>query len=229
MKRSTFFAFILFVFFSTKSAFAQFSRPISVGAGAGATAVWADLGNTDIRFAGYVEAEGLVTPFISVGVKGEKGKLSAYGWNSDFRNNYYAVNANGKIRLGQFLSLPDNYSQYTLGASTLSKIISNIYVGAGIGLMKNDIRNQIDPNYGAAVIHNGGELSEDLTSTELAIPLMIGIDIPMGRTLYGPRWAINVNYQQSMLTGDNVDGIINNKIDHYSFLSVGVKLALFNR
>ncbi|PRD45470.1 hypothetical protein [Sphingobacterium haloxyli] len=229
MKKGIFSAFILFVFFSTQDVLGQFSRPISVGAGAGGTMVWADLGNTDTRFAGYVEAEGLITPFISIGVKGEKGTLSAYGWNSDFENRYHAINANAKVRLGQFLSLPANYSYYTLGASTFSKILANIYVGAGIGVLKNNIDHRIDASYRTSIENNGGEISEDLNSHQLAIPLNIGLDIPIGRTLYGPRWAININYQQSLLPKDNVDGVINSKMDQYSYLSVGVKLALFNR
>src|SRR5690606_31221823 len=106
---------------------ARVSRPISVGAGAGGTLVWADIGNTGTRFAGYLEAEGLITPFISVGVRGEKGMLSAYGWNSDFENSYLGLHANAKVRLGQFLSLPENYSYYSLGAGTFSKILANIY------------------------------------------------------------------------------------------------------
>ncbi|NGM67188.1 hypothetical protein [Sphingobacterium sp. SGR-19] len=229
MKKGIFSAFVLFVFFSTQSVFAQFSRPISVGAGAGGTMVWADLGNTDTRFAGYIEAEGLITPFISVGVKGEKGMLSAYGWNSNFENRYHAINANAKVRLGQFLSLPPNYSYYTLGASTFGKILANIYVGAGVGVMKNNIDHHIDGSYRSSIESIGGEISEDLNSHQLAIPLNIGLDIPIGRTLYGPRWAININFQQSLLPKDNVDGVINSKMDQYSYLSLGVKLALFNR
>src|SRR5690606_10572944 len=164
MKKGIFSAFVLFVFFSTQAVFAQFSRPISVGAGAGGTMVWADLGNTDTRFAGYIEAEGLITPFISVGVKGEKGMLSAYGWNSDFENRYLAINANAKVRLGQFLSLPANYSYYTLGASTSSKILANIYVGAGVGAMKINIIHRIDGIYRTSIENVGGEISEDLNA-----------------------------------------------------------------
>lgn len=229
MKRSIFSAFILFSFFAVQPTFAQFSRPISIGAGAGGTMVWADLGNTDTRFAGYLEAEGLITPFISVGVKGEKGMFSAYGWNSGFENSYLALHGNAKVRLGQFLSLPENYSYYTLGAGTFSKILANIYVGAGVGALKNKIDHQIDPTYQESIESAGGEISDDLNGYQLAIPLHIGVDIPIGRTLYGPRWAININYQQSLLPKDNVDGVINSRMDQYSYLSLGVKLALFNR
>lgn len=229
MKINILSAFVLFVLFSTQAAFAQFSRPISIGAGAGGTMSLADLGNSDIRFAGHIEVDGLITPFISVGLRGEKGMLSAWGWNSDFENRYHVINANAKVRLGQFLSLPDNYSYYSLGASTFSKILANIYVGAGVGAMKNNIDNNIHPDYRNSVGNMGGEISEDLTSYHFVVPLSIGMDIPIGRTLYGPRWAININYQQSLVPSDNIDGVINRNNDQYAYLSVGVKLALFNR
>ncbi|MFB5944510.1 hypothetical protein [Albibacterium profundi] len=229
MKKNIFLAFGLFAFFSLNNAFAQFSRPVSVGVGAGGTLSLADLGNSDIRFAGHVDVDGLITPFISVGVHGEKGIMSAYGWNSEFENRYYTINGNVKVRLGQFLSLPKNYSNYTLRASIFNQILANIYVGGGVGLFKSSIENNIDPNYTESISNNGGEVSDDLNSGNLVIPLNIGLDIPLGRTLYGPRWAINLNYQHSLLPKDNLDGVINRKDDQYSYLSLGVKMALFNR
>lgn len=229
MKKSIFSVFVLLVALSLNSAFAQFSRPVSVGIGAGGTLSLADLGNSDIRFAGHADIEGLINPFISVGVHGEKGIMSAYGWNSEFENRYHTINANVKVRLGQFLSLPDNYSNYTLGASTFDKILANIYLGGGVGFMKNSIVNNIHPNYNESISNMGGEISDDLDSHNLVIPVNIGLDVPLGRTLYGPRWAINLNYQHSFLPKDNLDGVINRKKDQYSYLSLGVKLALFNR
>ncbi len=217
----------LFLAIGTLSA--QFSRPISVGAGAGATISLTDLANVESKFAFYGDADYLLTPFISVGLHGEKGTLAGNGYNSDFKNRYFAGNINGKVRLGQFLTHKDNYSYYNLQANTLSKIISNIYVGAGAGLVKNRIKNQIDPNYINAVRNQGGELVEDLGEIHFVIPLNLGVDIPFGRTLYGPQWAINVNYQHTLTTNDNLDGIKNKSNDQYGFVSLGVKYALFNR
>ncbi|WP_293887128.1 MULTISPECIES: hypothetical protein [unclassified Sphingobacterium] len=208
---------------------AQFSRPISIGAGAGGTFALTDLSNDGAKFAFYGEADYLVTPFISVGLHGEKGKLSGNGYNSEFENNYYAANVNGKIRLGQFLNHPDNYSYYTLQANTLSRILSNIYVGAGAGAFKNRIRRQLDPSYIDGIIGKGGEIAEDRSGIHFIIPLNIGVDVPVGSTLYGPQWAININYQHTLTTNDNLDGVINGNKDQYGFVSVGVKYALFNR
>lgn len=218
---------ILFLTIGTLSA--QFSRPISIGAGAGPTISLADLANVESKFAFYGEADYLINPFISVGLHGEKGTLSGNGYNSNFDNRYFAGNINGKMRVGLFLAQNDNYSYYTLQASTLSKIISNIYVGAGAGLVKNRIKNQLDPSYVEAINNQGAELVEDPGEIHFVIPLNVGVDIPFGRTLYGPQWAINVNYQHTLTTNDNLDGIKNKSNDQYGFVSVGVKYGLFNR
>lgn len=208
---------------------AQFARPISVGAGAGATISLTDLANVESKFAFYGEADYLITPFISVGLRGEKGTLSGHGYNSTFENRYFAGNVNGKVRVGQFLEEKNNYSYFTLQASTLSKILSNIYVGAGAGLVKNRIKNQLDAFYVDAITSQGGEISADKGEIHFVVPLNVGVDIPFGRTLYGPQWAINVNYQHTLTTNDNLDGIKNKNNDQYGFVSVGVKYALFNR
>jgi len=208
---------------------AQFSRPISVGAGAGVTYNLTDLANVDAKFAFYGEADYLISPFISVGLHGEKGTLKGSGYDSDFQNRYFAGNINGKVRLGQFLGHANNYSYYTLQSNAFSRILSNVYVGAGAGLVKNRINRQLDPSYIDGIVSQGGELADDLGEIHFVIPLNVGVDIPFGRTLYGPQWAINVNYQHTLTTNDNLDGIKNKNNDQYGFVSLGVKYALFNR
>lgn len=208
---------------------AQFSRPISVGAGAGVAYNLTDLANVKAKFAFYGEADYLINPFISVGLRGEKGTLAGHGYNSEFENRYYAGNLNGKLRLGQFLDNAANYSQFTLGANTFSRILSNVYVGAGAGLVKNRIKRQIDPMYADGIANQSGKLAEDLGEIHFVLPLNAGVDIPFGRTLYGPQWAINVNYQHTLTFNDNLDGVKNKSNDQYGFVSLGVKYALFNR
>ncbi|MGE8377608.1 MAG: hypothetical protein ACN6PN_04630 [Sphingobacterium sp.] len=215
--------------FMIGSVSAQFSRPVSVGAGAGVAYNLTDLANVEAKFAFYGEADYLINPFISVGLRGEKGTLSGNGYNSDFENRYFAGNLNGKVRLGQFMGHADNYSYYTLQANTLSRVLSNIYVGAAAGLVKNRIKRNVDPLYADAITSQGGELADDLGEIHFVVPLNVGVDIPFGRTLYGPQWAINVNYQHTLTTNDNLDGIKNKNNDQYGFVSLGLKYALFNR
>lgn len=229
MAKKIFFTFFLVFSLLIENVSAQFSRPISLGVGAGATIGLTDFGNVESKFAFYGEADYLITPFISVGLHGEKGALAGNGYNSDFENSYYAGNVNGKVRFGQFFSQKDNYSYYTLQASTVSKILSNVYVGAGAGLLKNRIRRQLDGKYVDAIINQGGEIVVNKREIHFVVPLNVGVDIPFGRTLYGPQWAINVNYQHTLTTNDNLDGIKNKSNDQYGFVSVGLKYGLFNR
>lgn len=229
MKKQICYAIIGLSFLAAKTATAQFSRPVSVGAGAGAAFNLTDLGNVEPQFAFYGEADYLITPYLSVGLHGEKGSLKGNGYESDFKNRYFAGNINGKIRLGQFMGHSENYSYYTLEASTLSKILSNVYVGAGAGLVKNRIKRNVSAKYKDAIESQGGEFPDKMGQIHFVIPFNLGVDIPFGRTLYGPQWAINVNYQHTLTTNDNLDGIVNRNNDQYGFVSVGVKYALFNR
>jgi len=229
MSKKLIYTFTGLIFLGMGTVSAQFSRPVSVGAGAGVAYNLTDLANVEAKFAFYGEADYLISPFISVGLHGEKGTLAGNGYNSDFENRYFAGNINGKVRLGQFIGQTNNYSYYTLQANTFSRILSNVYFGAGAGLVKNRIMRQLDPSYIDGIINQGGELAEDLGEIHFVIPLNVGVDIPFGRTLYGPQWAINVNYQHTLTTNDNLDGIKNKNNDQYGFVSLGVKYALFNR
>ncbi len=229
MKKLLLFSFIAVCCLISSSVSAQFSKPVSIGAGAGGTINLTDLGNVESKFAFYGELDYLITPFISVGLHGEKGTLAGNGYESDFKNRYFAGNVNGKIRVGQFLEGAKNYSYYTLQANTLSRILSNVYLGAGAGLVKNRISRNISQYYTNYLESVGGEISKDVGEIHFVVPLNVGVDIPFGRTLYGPQWAINVNYQHTLTFNDNLDGIINKNNDQYGFVSVGVKYALFNR
>ncbi|WP_293879896.1 outer membrane beta-barrel protein [Sphingobacterium sp. UBA1498] len=229
MKKLLLFSFIAVCCLISSSVSAQFSKPVSIGAGAGGTINLTDLGNVESKFAFYGELDYLITPFISVGLHGEKGTLAGNGYESDFKNRYFAGNINGKIRVGQFLEGAKNYSYYTLQANTLSRILSNVYVGAGAGLVKNRISRNISTLYANYLESVGGEISKDAGEIHFVVPLNVGVDIPFGRTLYGPQWAINVNYQHTLTFNDNLDGIINKNNDQYGFVSVGVKYAFFNR
>ncbi|MGO1243490.1 MAG: outer membrane beta-barrel protein [Sphingobacterium sp.] len=223
--KKTIFSLLLFAVCSLKSAQAQFSRPVSVGVGAGTTINLTDLANVEANFAGHIDVDGLITPYTSVGIHAEKGRLSGNGYDSDFKNDYLAFNLNAKVRVGQFMDTGDNHSYHNLKASMFTKIVSNIYVGAGAGMMKNSITNSISPIYAPSV----EEFADDLDGFHFVVPINVGVDIPFGRTLYGPQWAINVNYQHTITTNDNLDGVINSKNDHYGYVSLGVKYALFNR
>ncbi|WP_313419615.1 hypothetical protein [Sphingobacterium multivorum] len=127
------------------------------------------------------------------------------------------------------LNDPNNYSYKTLTSDIFSTIFSNIYLGAGAGIIKNRISRDISSYYANAIHNKGGGVAKDRYGYHFVVPLNVGLDVPFGRTLYGPKWAINLNYQHTLTTNDNLDGIINGKNDQYGVLSLGIKYALFNK
>ncbi|MEN5058441.1 outer membrane beta-barrel protein [Sphingobacterium kitahiroshimense] len=211
------------------SATAQFSRPISIGAGAGATFSMVDLKNSTSKVAFYGEADYLVNPFISIGIHGEKGGLKGDAEKSTFENSYFAGNVNGKIRLGQFMNQSGSDNGQVKQGNIFSRLVSNVYVGAGAGFIKNNIEYDLATKYVNGINRLGGKISSEKNQMNFIVPLNIGVDIPFVNSLYGPKLAININYQHTITATDNLDGVINNKNDQYGLLSLGVKYALFDR
>ncbi|MEN5058385.1 hypothetical protein [Sphingobacterium kitahiroshimense] len=226
IKRVFFSAFTGLFFLGIGTASAQFSRPISIGAGGGASMGVMDLPSEGPKFLFYGEVDFQITPFISIGAHGEKGRFSGVADANSFENNYYAGNFNLKVRLGQFLGKASNFALSSLQGSTLSTIFDNIYIGAGGGLIKNRTRRYVKGTYAEKLKSNGGELSRNLGEIGLIIPLNVGVDIPLGTSFYGPRWAVNLNYQHTFPLSDNLDGILIGENDQYRVISVGIKYAL---
>lgn len=205
---------------------AQFSRPISIGIGVGTPRGATDLSASGSNFSFYGEVDFLLTPFITIGAHGQKGTFSGKRGDSRFENNYYAADLNLKVRLGQFMANSKDYSRFVLQSSMLQRIVANAYIGAGGGLIKNRISRTIASDYAEEVKKVAGELSKNLGEISIIVPINAGVDIPIGGSFYGPKWAVNVNYQYTLSIGDNLDGVKLGKNDRYSVLSLGVKYAL---
>jgi len=216
------------IIFAFNNSYAQFSKNLSVGAGAGGTTLFGDLRYIPVGYAGHLDVDYLISPFISVGVNAQSGKLSANdSYGRDSENKYKAVNGNIKVRAGQFFVKTENYSYYMLSNKGLSSYLANIYLGAGLGFLKNNVEAQWPDINGTS-----DNLTYENHSTELIVPLNVGIDIPFGSSLYGPTWAINLNYQHSFASSDNLDGFVSpysSHNDQYSYWSLAVKVGLFNR
>ena len=229
MNKNVYILFSLFLLLAFNESSAQFAKPVSVGFGGGGTILHGDLQEKPVSYAGHLEVDYLITPYITVGVHGEAGRLKGddfYGKNTD--NKYYTVNGNIKVRAGQFLGNPDNYSYFILSDNSFKSFISNVYIGAGVGFISNDITAHRRYS-GVDIVPSFQGVDQ---SDELIIPLNVGVDIPLGQSLYGPTWAINLNYQHSFSMDDNLDGYKNDFSkynDHYGYFSLGVKIALFNR
>lgn len=220
---------VVILIFISQGAFAQFSKPVSIGIGVGGTKLHTDLSENPMYPSGHLDLDMLVRPFVSVGLNAQKGTLAGSDSDGrDVKNNYSAINANIKVRLGQFMRQANNYSYYMMSAKTLTSYLANVYVGAGAGFIFNDVD--------AKRVYKDGSLLEAFEGpdkrTEMIVPLNVGIDIPLGRSLYGPTWAININYQYAISLDNGLDGYANEvskSSDQYSYFSVGVKVALFNK
>lgn len=229
MNKKIYFLFTFLSLFVFLESNAQFAKPFSIGFGGGGTILYADLRNKPVSYAGHIDLDALINPYISVGINGQAGKLQGddfFGRSAD--NNYIAVNGNIKVRLGQFMDQSDNYSYYILSNNNFLSYLSNIYFGAGVGFISNDVDAQRRFSGGEVVTSFDGRDK----STELVVPINVGIDFPIGQSLYGPTWAINLNYQHGFSKSDDVDGYSNEfskSKDHYSYFSLGVKIAIFNR
>jgi len=218
--------FFLLVFVSPS--LAQFSRPVSVGVGGGGTMLFGDMKEIPVGLAGHIDLDALITPYLSVGINTQAGKLmSNDGGSREATNKYIALNGNVKLRAGQFFAPSDNYSYYMLNNRDLKSLLMNFYVGAGLGIIRNNVERTWEPDNSLEEAYVANDKKADLI-----IPLNFGIDIPFGQSLYGPTWALNLNYNHSLATEDNLDGRTNpnsNFKDQYNYWSIGVKVGLFNR
>lgn len=223
-KKKLFFC-LLGLLFSNVS-LAQFNDHISVEMGSGGTLLYGDLKNKTLAFGTHIGLDYLFNPFISAGVQGLMGKLQgsdAYG--RDAHSKFAGANANIKLRLGQFMAARNNYSFYMLSHRSVLSYLANFYLGAGIGFIYADVTAHRGSN--ANDFHEGFA-GKDF-AYEMIIPLNVGIDIPFAYSFRGPMWAVNINYQLGLSSGDNLDGYTNGYSGHHDrmvYLSLGIKRSI---
>lgn len=199
----------------------------SVGAGGGVTQSFADLQKHDFGIAGYVVADYLFTPFVSLGLEIQAGEINGGDKNTDkdhrqFINSFKAVTANGKLYLG---ALTDYEHNGFLNA------IKGLYAGAGLGIIQNNVKNvRIKPYPNGTIDANSYVFPGLDKSKEVLIPLNLGINfyIPDREGAY--RYVINFNYQANVSLGEGLDGyddssvrLVNGKPDVYTYFSLGIR------
>lgn len=224
---------LLFILYSCLSnkVYSQFHAPYNVGLSIGAAKMYADLSNRNIDPAANATIDVFLNPFLSIGGEGQAGKLSGSDEFSRWAiNNFVTGNINIKVRAGQFIGPLNDYRKFQYDYGTFRHYLSYAYVGTGFGIIRNMIEAQ---RYNEFVDEFPAESFEGLNRNfEALIPLNIGIDIPLGTMFYKPTWAININYQFNFVLGNNVDGYNNSfskNNDVYSYFSIGLKKALFER
>lgn len=216
MKRLT---FLLILLATNYISFAQsnFYR-FSVGGGAGATTAFADLDDQKLSLAAYGTLDYHFTPFLTLGVEVQKGQVAAGGYYTDyyrreFINSYLSTSLNFKLQLGEFLS------RYDLSNAFLNTIKGG-YLGVGFGFIKNDVE--------ARRSYDGVTFPGEDKSTESIIPFNVGINFYIPNEWGYKRFAINLNLQCTLTTGEGLDGygvkgVTSQHNDAYLFGSAGIK------
>lgn len=223
-KKKLFFCLLGLLF--SKVSLAQFNGHMSAEVGSGGTLLYGDLKNKTLAFGTHIGLDYLFNPFISAGIQGLMGKLQgndAYG--REAHSKFAGANANIKLRLGQFMAAKNNYSFYMLSHRSVLSYLANFYLGAGIGFIYADVTANRGSN--ANDFHEGFA-GKDF-AYEMIIPLNIGIDIPFAYSFKGPMWAVNINYQLGLSSGDNLDGYTNGYSGHRDrmvYLSLGIKRSI---
>lgn len=204
---------------------------ISLGASAGSIYSFTDVkkGAFTYAFAGNLDYH--ITPFITGGVEVQAGTIKGGGEGGapdihgrQFTNTFKAFTVNGKFRAGEFTDFYySDFLNYTKG----------FYLGVGIGAIQNDLTApggvvRDKPQIGAPNdIYTFPGVSK---STNMLLPINLGIDFYFPDGWGDIRYIFNVNYQTNFTFGEGLDGYNDPKSkfrnlapDMYNFLSIGAK------
>lgn len=189
---------------------------LSVGAGAGPAAAFADLDDHTFSFAAYVATEYYMTPYITIGIEVQKGELAGGNITTDrnhrqFVNSYLSGTGNIKFALGEILS------SYQLNNQLLYNL-RGLYAGVGFGYIKNKISNV---RYYGNNFYPGAD-----SSVEGLVPLNLGINFYLPDQWGHTRFTINLNLQHNIAIGEGLDGYGDAGAQHndmYTYATAGVK------
>ena len=159
------------------------------------------------------------TAFINHIVELEIGKLA--GGDSvntlsgrQFNNHFAALVFRTQLQAGQFI----DYSQ-----SQLANAFKNLYIGAGIGAIFNDL---VDVNRYSIKLP-GFYTAGVNQSTNLFLPLRIGYEFKIFNQYDEPSLKLDIAYQYNLVFGDDIDGYrVGNQNDKFTQLTIGLKFAI---
>ncbi|MFC3561111.1 hypothetical protein [Pedobacter jamesrossensis] len=173
-----------------------------------------------------------LTPFVTAGLEAQYGLVQGGDivtdpHNRQFVNKYSGVNFNMKFMLGEFV----DYNK----TDFLHKI-RGLYLGAGVGAIKNNITDIVryKPLW-AAYDRGYGPFPGEDKSTNFWVPLNLGINFYLNDGWGYMRYVINVNAQSNFTFGEGLDGyndpetmFKNRDPDTYNVYSIGFKYYFGN-
>ncbi len=188
--------------------FAQYNfYKFSTGGGVGTTLTFADTKIMKSALALYGNFDYHLTPYISMGLEAQKGKLTGGENSRKFDNTYTTIAINTKIQLGEFLSRR-NLENNFLNA------LKGLYGGVGIGMMKNNVLI--------------GNADARMPNLDIIFQFSGGLNFYFLDKWGDSRYALNFGVQSTIGLEDGMDGDISpnsNFSDIYSYFSVGVKYS----
>ena len=226
MKNTVLLMFSLFLGMAT---FAQGDfHKLSVGVGFGATIGFADLKEKGQSLGGYGEFTYYLTPFILTSLEAQVGKVKGGDVTTDphsraFSNDYKALSINVKAGLGQFI----DYS-----VNDVARFFKGVYLGVGLGAINNNLGYVVryKPNTQLAYPPNGYQFPGKDQSTNLLLPINLGINFSFPNYYGEARYVLNFNYQANYTFGEGLDGyndpidlFSNSAPDIYVLFSIGLK------
>lgn len=219
--KKSYLALSLILFTVTVFGQSNFYR-LSAGGGGGGTYSFTDVKKGNFGFGGYGTLDYHFTPFITAGLELQMGLIKGGDrfkdpYNREFTNAYRSVTLNAKFRAGEFTDFHySNFLNYTKG----------FYLGTGVGVISNNMNKIV--RYKGTHTYPG-----DDKSTNMVIPLNIGIDFYLPDGWGDIRYTFNINYQANVTIGEGLDGyndaiasgIQNRNPDIYNFFSIGFKYS----
>ncbi|MEE1946312.1 hypothetical protein VRU48_14400 [Pedobacter sp. KR3-3] len=201
---------------------------LAAGGGFGATVSYADVRENSQSYAGYGALDYNFTPFVNAGLEVQMGKVKGGNivtnpHNRQFVNSFMAFSVGGKVALGQFVDYSD---------SKFLSVVKGLYLGAGLGAIRNKMTYIVryKPNTQAEYPPLGYKFPGEDKSTNLLVPLNLGMNFYFKDGYDRLRYVLNFNYQGNFTFGEGLDGyddpmgtFKNNNPDFYTLFSVGLK------
>jgi hypothetical protein len=134
-----------------------------------------------------------------------------------FQNAFKSIAFRGQVQLGYLTTGRQNETLRSL---------RDLYIGAGIGVIANDIKKINRTSVQASGYTTNGVDN----STEIYFPFRIGYELKIKNSFKDTFCKLDFGYQYNLGMGDNIDGFQAGKLnDNFAQLFVGLKVCAFGR
>ncbi|PWS28008.1 hypothetical protein DHW03_10635 [Pedobacter yonginense] len=206
---------------------------LSYGFGVGPNRSYTDVYKGTIGYTAYGVFDFHVSPFATVGLEGQYGKIQGGNINTDphnrqFANKYTSVTVNGKLMLGEIINYDRSEFLYS---------IRGLYAGLGVGIINNKMSYIVryKPNTEAGYPPLGYKFAGEDKSMNIVVPISVGYNYYIYDGYGYVRYVINFNAQANYTFGEGLDGyndpdtkFKNYQPDQYNVYSIGFKYFFGN-